>query len=377
MWSTHPYLDLERSAVWRAPSWSWASLDNRITLDRLPPPHAAQLVEILSCKATPRRITAPYGEIVSAELKIRGYLMDFSKNNRGDFEIVVNHMKNEYLLPGAPHNLQSNLEHYRTALNLPGSLRAPDSSSNSWTPPKSLALLVLFAQPVEKQDESKNVGHQVIKVKPGTAAQTIHSYQILTRFRDAINAHDRPEMEKLAGDEYVAFVARYGTEWPDIGPGFDLYREMIECFSKQVLAERKLAVALERQDRLELQLAVDEYNASMVEQPSFMGESDEVVETNDSSDGHEVKKNDKNDQNEKPDDFIGLRISPPLPDGNSEEDVLDLPAGLEFEDDTAWLSCLVLVKKDDGKFERISCVTELPVRGISDLKKFTRVVEIV
>lgn len=46
LWSTHPHLDPCRPEEWRAPSWSWASVDHSVRFDRLPRPDMTPIVNI-------------------------------------------------------------------------------------------------------------------------------------------------------------------------------------------------------------------------------------------------------------------------------------------------------------------------------------------
>jgi hypothetical protein len=76
-----------RPNIYRAPSWSWASIDESIngppilsTAFRKP----EQIIEILGCNICPKSSLLPFGQIANAELVIKGYLLQlkFQKHIR-------------------------------------------------------------------------------------------------------------------------------------------------------------------------------------------------------------------------------------------------------------------------------------------------------
>ena len=75
LWSTYPTVTLVKPPAWRAPSWSWASVNNPIEYRRLPGPLAVTLAEVTKCSITPKNLAAPHGEIKDAILEISGPIM--------------------------------------------------------------------------------------------------------------------------------------------------------------------------------------------------------------------------------------------------------------------------------------------------------------
>lgn len=61
----------------------------------------------------------------------------------------------------------------------------------------------------------------------------------------------------------------------------------------------------------------------------------------------------------------------------TQESELASPLQMEFNDDKALVSCLVLVKQDDARYERIATLQTLDVTGISNMRKRMEVVEII
>jgi len=62
-----------RPAAYRAPTWSWASVDGLLDSSYSYPPSSAACYEadILACSATPKVSTLPFGEITAATLTLR------------------------------------------------------------------------------------------------------------------------------------------------------------------------------------------------------------------------------------------------------------------------------------------------------------------
>jgi len=69
MWHTHPTVRYAKPATWRAPSWSWASTDNKVSFDKITP-DCASLATIISCSVTPISATAPFGEVSDGVLEL-------------------------------------------------------------------------------------------------------------------------------------------------------------------------------------------------------------------------------------------------------------------------------------------------------------------
>ncbi|KAF9479151.1 HET-domain-containing protein [Pholiota conissans] len=90
LWEVRPPMGPEaghhpRPCTYRAPSWSWASVDGQLNWARSDPPSSAASyeAEILTCEATPKIRTYPFGEIVDGWLtlkaKVRPLMLDGSK----------------------------------------------------------------------------------------------------------------------------------------------------------------------------------------------------------------------------------------------------------------------------------------------------------
>ncbi|KAI1761627.1 HET-domain-containing protein [Hypoxylon sp. FL1150] len=69
LWTT-PDPVTHRPKTWRAPTWSWASVDDTILYDRPPPKDAIQLATIEEVSATPKTTTVPFGEVETGNLMI-------------------------------------------------------------------------------------------------------------------------------------------------------------------------------------------------------------------------------------------------------------------------------------------------------------------
>ncbi|KAF4459941.1 HET-domain-containing [Fusarium albosuccineum] len=74
LWTTGPSSQVRREAEYRAPSWSWASVDGQIDwFDHLFTAVDPRLA-IIACNTTPRYSEAPYGQVTSGSLVIYGCL---------------------------------------------------------------------------------------------------------------------------------------------------------------------------------------------------------------------------------------------------------------------------------------------------------------
>jgi hypothetical protein len=69
-----------RPPSYRAPSWSWAAVDDTIDWDNLdvdvPQTGRVFSIIILDAETTPKHSFAPYGQIIAAHLKVKGKLME-------------------------------------------------------------------------------------------------------------------------------------------------------------------------------------------------------------------------------------------------------------------------------------------------------------
>jgi hypothetical protein len=82
MWSTWPFLKVKRSEVWRAPSWSWASIDNAVNYKYLNyiPANAQDVAEVVECTTTPVISNSLYGRVASTTLRMRARLLHVDKD---------------------------------------------------------------------------------------------------------------------------------------------------------------------------------------------------------------------------------------------------------------------------------------------------------
>ncbi|KAF8163983.1 hypothetical protein BJ912DRAFT_812139, partial [Pholiota molesta] len=74
-----------RTANYRAPTWSWASVDGKLYIPySLEPPASAASyeAEILVCEATPKVSTLPFGELENARMTMRVKMHPFMYDGR-------------------------------------------------------------------------------------------------------------------------------------------------------------------------------------------------------------------------------------------------------------------------------------------------------
>ena len=78
MWSLHGSTKYRHSSIWRAPSWSWASVDNAVRYGRVDP-DAIPLARVIRCEVVPASKVSHFGEVISGELELVGALLELSK----------------------------------------------------------------------------------------------------------------------------------------------------------------------------------------------------------------------------------------------------------------------------------------------------------
>ncbi|KAI0164353.1 HET-domain-containing protein [Hypoxylon sp. FL1284] len=69
LWTT-PDPATHRPETWRAPTWSWASIDDPILYEKPPPADAILLAKIEEVGTTPRTMTVPFGEVARGSLRM-------------------------------------------------------------------------------------------------------------------------------------------------------------------------------------------------------------------------------------------------------------------------------------------------------------------
>lgn len=78
LWHKEDGAHLSRPAAYRAPSWSWAAVDGRVTTPRggaMPQPEYLPAVEVLQCETALEHPAAPFGQVIGATLILRGVLL--------------------------------------------------------------------------------------------------------------------------------------------------------------------------------------------------------------------------------------------------------------------------------------------------------------
>lgn len=92
LWSTSE-ADPIRPKTWRAPSWSWASVDDIILFDGLPPSNAVQLAIIEKAQVEPLTPEIPFGRLRDASgiLEITAPLLAINSEGNEDWHRMVSH----------------------------------------------------------------------------------------------------------------------------------------------------------------------------------------------------------------------------------------------------------------------------------------------
>jgi hypothetical protein len=142
MWSTYPTLYTFKPEVWRAPTWSWASVDNDINFERLPDNDFRAVAKVTRCETTLLQPGNEFGEVSSGRLDIRGPIINM------DREAVLIMLKHEFARK--PPTGESFASMCRDANLLPQDGRKQDEP-DGWALPEHLRLLVLWAKVVKEE----------------------------------------------------------------------------------------------------------------------------------------------------------------------------------------------------------------------------------
>lgn len=97
MWTSTNRERFNRAERWRAPTWSWASVDSpvsyhKVTID------AIEEAEVLDCEVEPRFPEAPFGEVKSGKLHIHGPIA------RIDQDRIVEMLQTQGMAPAPPQS---------------------------------------------------------------------------------------------------------------------------------------------------------------------------------------------------------------------------------------------------------------------------------
>ncbi len=82
MWSLHASTKYRHSSVWRAPSWSWVSVNNAVRYSRIDA-EAIPLARVIRCEVVPASKVSHLGEIISGELELEGTVFELNKEQIG------------------------------------------------------------------------------------------------------------------------------------------------------------------------------------------------------------------------------------------------------------------------------------------------------
>jgi hypothetical protein len=124
----------------------------------MPPEEAHPMAQVIECSVTPLSSVSPFGEVSDATLKIRGPVLEFTKDHPEQIMLLVRQLKREYSCP-PPRNEDKGLDMRRFMINL--KLLSEDEEREELVAPEEVLLIVLFATP--REDEAGptkvTVGH--------------------------------------------------------------------------------------------------------------------------------------------------------------------------------------------------------------------------
>ena len=99
-----PYLYrfARRQKTYRAPTWSWASIDGCVTYDHIKL-RGSDICKIAECKTIPKYSNAPFGEVISGYIRIRGRMRQlYLRPRNGDGVVEWLDCESHFDGPGGP-----------------------------------------------------------------------------------------------------------------------------------------------------------------------------------------------------------------------------------------------------------------------------------
>jgi hypothetical protein len=145
LWSTKPSLQVLRPKERRAPSWSWASIDNDITYKHLPPATARPVATVVSCSVTPVNSSDKFGCNASGELVIEGPLI----------KVPTEALKKGLVQEYNSHNYDPDRLDFAALWASVENLDKSPGENEKWEPPERCFFLILYA--VKAESDGKEI----------------------------------------------------------------------------------------------------------------------------------------------------------------------------------------------------------------------------
>lgn len=155
MWHTRPELGILRHEPWCAPTWSWASLRNKVSYRDAVPHNARPVAEVVTCGATPTSMNAPFGSVKSATLVVRAPVVHLAGAHVDSVEKKLQQENQMVALSDEDGGLGFRRE-FLNLLFIPRMAGKPDIRS-VWEKPEKVSLLALFAWQEEDPSGKKDL----------------------------------------------------------------------------------------------------------------------------------------------------------------------------------------------------------------------------
>ncbi|KAJ2996675.1 hypothetical protein NUW58_g898 [Xylaria curta] len=150
LWTT-PDPGIHRPDLWRAPTWSWASVDDAILYDQLPPTDATLLAEIVQAEVIPMTTTVPFGEVIQGHLEITAPTFSTERlTEQEDRDKVLAPFLRSFGYQ-APASTREML-HEGLKSHARPSWKKSDEDEDKFHLPEQLKAIILFAKPAELVD---------------------------------------------------------------------------------------------------------------------------------------------------------------------------------------------------------------------------------
>jgi len=134
MWYTWDTIPLSKPSIWRAPSWSWASVDNPVIYGKIAE-DSTPMSKVLSCNVVPLARIARFSQVTSGILEISGPL------KRIDWPHIQAIRDRPKAPPPKGSAADWNKELINMILDMP---HDENKNSQEWSPPASAWCLILF-----------------------------------------------------------------------------------------------------------------------------------------------------------------------------------------------------------------------------------------
>ncbi|KAL1387418.1 heterokaryon incompatibility protein-domain-containing protein [Phyllosticta capitalensis] len=179
LWST-PNAATHRAETWRAPTWSWASVEDAVLYGKRPPEDATLLAEVVSAESVPRTTAVPFGQVERARLEIKAPVIFQDLAESDDRDEASKPWLRGFGMQGGNNEREMLLEALKQ-----NSRRMYDDKEEKFELPDKIAAVILFGKrdgltfdeegeaDSTAKDQSWTVWGLLLKPVPGDAGEQV------------------------------------------------------------------------------------------------------------------------------------------------------------------------------------------------------------